>query len=493
MWRFNDQAQPSAYAAADITVIDGCPVPEVVSAVALSDTSVKVTFSRRIAPASVTGDGSQFTITGGAGLTVSAAVVAGREVTLTTSAHVGDEVYTVTVANTVTDTLGTALSDVNNTAMFNGFVVLASVVINEVKANITPGCDLIELRVISGGSMTGFELWERATTLVTFAGLTVATGDLVVVHDDSGDASCNPTASGNETVAIDELPSATHSQNYDSAWDWYSSDAGLTASTNVFTLYDTGGAIMDALFATANPADDMVAAGTETRAAVVAAAGQWTMVGGGVPGGGFVDLDFSMHAVDGLGSGGTSIAGDSLQRLAGDDVNTMTDWVLAPPTWGALNCPAAAPTGGGDLVFETVDTVAGEVTIRNKGAGSIDIGAAGWNLCASFTYATPSSVTLVSGNLNLGPGEAVTLGWASIADVDTDLGLYDSAVFTDAASMKAFAQWGASGLGRESVADTAGLWTAGDFIDLAGTDGFIATGDVAMSAGYTRAEAACIP
>jgi hypothetical protein len=68
---------------------------------------VLVNFSRLVAPASVAAAGTQFTFDNG--LTATAAVVSGRTVTVTTGAQVPGEAYVVTVAQTVTDTLGTPL------------------------------------------------------------------------------------------------------------------------------------------------------------------------------------------------------------------------------------------------------------------------------------------------------------------------------------------------------------------------------------------------
>ena len=106
MWRFNAQAQPSAWVAGDV-VINSCPGPTVASASPVTSTSVTVNFSRSISAASVQANGSQFTFNNGA--TASAATVSGKSVTVTTSALTAGTSHTVTVANTVTDTRNTAL------------------------------------------------------------------------------------------------------------------------------------------------------------------------------------------------------------------------------------------------------------------------------------------------------------------------------------------------------------------------------------------------
>lgn len=129
--RFNTQAQLSAFVTGDL-MLQSCPAPTVSAATAPTATTVTVTFSRTLDVASVLADGSQFTIDNG--LTVSAASASGNVVTLTTSAQTPGTMYTVTVANTVEDTIGTALGT-PATAMFTGFTPPAAVdhlIINEV-------------------------------------------------------------------------------------------------------------------------------------------------------------------------------------------------------------------------------------------------------------------------------------------------------------------------------------------------------------------------
>ena len=339
VFRFNAMAQMPAYVASDIT-LSGCPAPTVASAAAAWATQLVVTFSRNVAPGSVMANGSQFTFDNG--LTASAATVSGRTVTLTTSAQTGGTAYTVTVANTVTDQQGTALGT-PNTATFTGFQVLAVVRINEVNANITNGttaCDLIELRVVSGGSMTGYRLQERDTaTLVTFPTFTVATNDLIVVHMANG-AVCNPGTAANETTAPNQQPQAMFSTNFDGAYDFYSSDTGLTFTDNVFTLYNNLGTIIDAVFLSDDPAGISTATATETQAAAVGAANQWSPMLAT-----YLDTVFRTNAADDLNATGATAAGSSIQRIDNTDDNDKADWSTgAGPasTWGALNAGQTA-------------------------------------------------------------------------------------------------------------------------------------------------------
>ena len=344
MGRFNAQAQIGAYSASDVT-LSGCAAPVVAGAAALSSTSIRITFSRNISPASVAADGSQFTFDNG--LTASAATVSGRTITVTTSAQAFGMPYSVTVAGTVTDLQGTAVGTPNS-ATFAGFAPPAVVRINEVNANVGSStttttmddCDKIELRVVSGGSMTGFRLRERnggsGELSHTFPTFFVQTNDLIVVHVNSGSATCNPNNATQETTSPDQQPAATFAGNYDTAYDFWNADTGLTNTDNVFTLLDATGAIVDAVLISNDPIGNAnVAAASETAAAAVGAANQWDPALAT-----YIDGVFRMHAVHDLDATGNTIGGNSIQRIDDTDDNDKADWTTgagAASTWGALN------------------------------------------------------------------------------------------------------------------------------------------------------------
>jgi hypothetical protein len=96
------------------------------------------------------------------------------------------------------------------------------------------------------------------------------------------------------------------------------------------------GKFQDAVFLS-DDATGTAAAGTETQAGAVAAAGEWQMVGGGVPMGGFIDDNFSAHAALDLKGTGTSATGESIQRAVNSDSNTRAGWGQALQSWGVLN------------------------------------------------------------------------------------------------------------------------------------------------------------
>jgi hypothetical protein len=331
MSRFNAQAQIVVFAASDFT-LSNCPAPVVESAAAISATQVRVTFSRNIDPASVTADGSQFTFDNG--LVASAASVSGKTVTVTTNAQTPRDAYTVTVASTVTDLQGSGVA-APNSATFIGFVTPAVVRINEVNANIAQGCDLVELRVVSGGSMNGLRLTERTGGAgilnFTFPDFDVLTNAIIVVHLNATSATCNPNNATQETVTPLDQPALTFSGNFDTAFDFWIPVSGLVATTNVLILRNSANDIVDAVFLTNGTTAP--AAATLTAAATVGAANQWD------PAQAAYDANFHDVAVPGLGATGTTASGTSIQRLDNTDDNNRQDWTAAPAasSFGLLN------------------------------------------------------------------------------------------------------------------------------------------------------------
>jgi len=79
-----------------------------------------------------------------------------------------------------------------------------------------------------------------------------------------------------------------------------------------------------------------------------------------------------------------------------------------------------------------------------------------------------SSYWFCARDLSLSPGEIVLIETTmDLNDVDSDLGLYLTNTFGNPDAMVDFVQWGSNAfVGRESEAQTAGLWTVGDFLSL---------------------------
>jgi hypothetical protein len=216
--------------------------------------------------------------------------------------------------------------------------------LNEVNATIASMCDLIELRVVLGGDFGGYVVEERGTALITFpTGLTLATNDVVVIHLDRADLSCRGggAAPADEVASPTEQPASSVSSNFDGAYDFYSTDTGLTPTNNVLVVRDGTGRIVDAVLLVDTPdppsAPYTTLDAVNGAAAEVASAGQWQLVGGGVPPVGFSNETFRANAVVDLDGTGTDRAGESIQRNDDDDNNDKDDWTQAPSSWGAIN------------------------------------------------------------------------------------------------------------------------------------------------------------
>ncbi|MFH1807582.1 MAG: hypothetical protein ABIJ09_02465 [Pseudomonadota bacterium] len=230
------------------------------------------------------------------------------------------------------------MSDIANVDT-SGCAAPAVLRFNEVNANISGGCDLIELRVIQGGQLDGYHLMERTDPLVVLPPITVNTNDYIVLHLNGNSTNCSPGGAVAEYISPSGLPRATYGTTYDTAWDFYLADQNLTFTDNVLTMFGNDSAIVDAVLLS-DALTGSAAADSETQAELVRAAGQWLKADGtAATSGFFVDDNFSANAVQGLGSTGTSASGDSIQRIDDDDTNKMGDWTSAneAPTWGANN------------------------------------------------------------------------------------------------------------------------------------------------------------
>jgi len=123
--------------------------------------------------------------------------------------------------------------------------------------------------------------------------------------------------------------------------------------------------------------------------------------------------------------------------------------------------------------FVEVDPIDDTATIQNFGASTIDIG--DYWICTLFVYTQLNSFTVDSGSLNLTSGATVTISGLNLRDSDADIDLYTSRSFGSSTAIVDFIQWGDSGNGRESVANTANIWQTGDF--LTGSGPFVYNGN----------------
>jgi len=117
--------------------------------------------------------------------------------------------------------------------------------------------------------------------------------------------------------------------------------------------------------------------------------------------------------------------------------------------------------------FVSVNPATSEITIKNFGGSNLDISL--YRLCSLFDYdgLNAADVNIIEGDLILSPNEEVSLTWntSGMNPAGSDLGLYlPTGLFTSAAAMVDFVQWGSAGNGREPVANQAGIWVSGTFV-----------------------------
>lgn len=329
MWRFNAQVQVSPFATADLGGLD-CPAPRVLAAFAIGPGAVRVQFDRRIDPASVAADASQFLFTGG--LVGTAAVASGRHVDVMTSPQAVSTSYGVDVAGTVRDLAGKGVAPGFATAGFGGYPGAAGLLLNELNPNIDANRDLVELRATSAGSIAGIELVQdpgpggAGTVMASLPPVTVAAGDLIVIH-------FAPTGQIDETVSKTQC---TDPACHVGAWDVRGAAAGLLYSNRVLALRaPTGGTLLDGIAAVrsdlANPTTAF-----PTNLQFLQGAGQWLPAScGGAPCTYASTPSAADVSADWTGLG-TTIGGSSLRRGAVDS-NQRGDFTSGPSSFGLPN------------------------------------------------------------------------------------------------------------------------------------------------------------
>ena len=120
------------------------------------------------------------------------------------------------------------------------------------------------------------------------------------------------------------------------------------------------------------------------------------------------------------------------------------------------------------LRITEVNPSTSSLTITNFGAGDVDLSL--YRLCSLFDYDQLGSgnITILEGDLMLSSLEELSVSWntTGMNPTGSDLGLYlPMGGFDNFVNMVDFVQWGSAGNGRESVANTAGFWVSGTFLE----------------------------
>jgi hypothetical protein len=214
---------------------------------------------------------------------------------------------------------------------------VAQLVINEINPNISGQHDLVELLALTGGSVNGIKLLQKGSvvdTLVTLPDLTVAMGDLIVVHITP--AGTTGIAPASELVSKNEYTNAMYSANFDGAWDILGGATGVTFGARVLELDTPAGTFMDgAPFVVSNAAPAAAFAG---QLQALQAAGHWLPADCGGALCTTVSVPSALDvSVDYFGAQ-TTAAGKSVQRKPGMNTHQKSDWnTAAANSFGAVN------------------------------------------------------------------------------------------------------------------------------------------------------------
>ncbi|NER13442.1 hypothetical protein GWK08_08345 [Leptobacterium flavescens] len=126
--------------------------------------------------------------------------------------------------------------------------------------------------------------------------------------------------------------------------------------------------------------------------------------------------------------------------------------------------PPPPPSGNPSVVINEVAYLGDEVELFNNGNVNVDLSS--YFLCLGpGTYRRIGDLQL-QGNANLAPGEYLVITYA-MPRAEGGLGLYrNNSDFADPDTLADFVQWGVDGSPRENVAVAAGIWTAGEFVEV---------------------------
>ena len=206
----------------------------------------------------------------------------------------------------------------------------ANLQINEVSPDVSDGADLVELKVVTSGSMAGIQLREAPSSapviLATLPNVTVATDEIVVVH-------LNPPAGvTTETASKTECADATC---YDSAWDVVGNPVGIAYFNSVLAVASASGTVEDGVaFVRSSPGS--------TSAEFQLDLGYLQSIGAWLPAdcGGSPCTDLSTPSAmtvsadwDGVANPSTNTA----QRSGDADTDLAADWTVGLPSLGATN------------------------------------------------------------------------------------------------------------------------------------------------------------
>ncbi|WP_140793322.1 chitobiase/beta-hexosaminidase C-terminal domain-containing protein [Myxococcus xanthus] len=324
--------QPSVWTESQATV-HSCPAPRVTGAQAMHHDSVILRFTRAIDPLSVQRNGSQFSIPG---LSVMDAVVLSTgEVWLSTASQTPRQQYTVTVASSVRDRRGVSVDSTAASTSFTGYQVPARLRLSEVAPNVQQNRDLVELVVLTSGSVMGATLLDGNATLATLPDVQVASGDIIVIHLNPDRVTPGADAPGSETLSKTQYPASSFFWNYDTAWDFHGTTLGVGTGNRTLRIQDGFDVTQDAL-AVVVPSNSF--AGYPALLQALQDESLWLPANcngalctyASFPTAWEVSVDWSQAFV-------TQGRSSSVQRIGATDSDTRDDWFVGGSSFGVRN------------------------------------------------------------------------------------------------------------------------------------------------------------
>lgn len=108
---------------------------------------------------------------------------------------------------------------------------------------------------------------------------------------------------------------------------------------------------------------------------------------------------------------------------------------------------------------------AGQTQIEILNTGDVMVDVSSYQLCSWPSYNGLDELTIESGDLMLSPGEMVVLSGHNLDIADDELALYVNTMWTNSNMILDYVEWGSHGHERSTIAEAAGIWADGDFVE----------------------------
>ena len=143
-------------------------------------------------------------------------------------------------------------------------------------------------------------------------------------------------------------------------------------------------------------------------------------------------------------------------------------YVLTAALLLLINAGAMGQVRINEVGYNGVDYEGAAKWVELYNAGETDVDVSSLILCNIPMYPVINTLAVLGGGSTTIPaGGYLVVAWSDLGDADAEVGLYKEnsfGAFGNADNILDYMQYGAGGHGRETVAETAGFWTAGEFV-----------------------------